>query len=118
MNPFKEKPISIEKSLQNWKDLYPKSYDKREVDPYTKTRIILMNGTEFEANWFLHQFQRNCSNNNVRRALAVMRRSEQLQQKLISLMRKVRMPLEIQMCMTSLFRRSPRSYSRVQQARL
>ena len=45
MNPFKEKAISIEKSLQNWKDLYPKPYDKREVDPYTKTRIILMNGT-------------------------------------------------------------------------
>ena len=54
MNPFDEKPRSIDKMLQNWQQMYPKPYNKREVDPYTKTRIILMNGTEFEANWFSH----------------------------------------------------------------
>ena len=52
MNPFNEKSKPIEKSFQNWQQLYPESYDKFEIDPYTKTRIILMNGTEFEANWF------------------------------------------------------------------
>ncbi len=59
MNPFNEKSKPIEKSFQNWQQLYPESYDKFEIDPYTKTRIILMNGTEFEANWFSHQFSRH-----------------------------------------------------------
>ena len=26
MNPFKEKPMPVEKALQNWKELYPKSW--------------------------------------------------------------------------------------------
>ena len=53
MNPFNERPMDIEKALQNWEQMYPTPYNKRDVSPYTKTRIILMNGTEFEANWFL-----------------------------------------------------------------
>ncbi len=87
MNPFKEKPISIEKSLQNWKDLYPKPYDKREVDPYTKARIILMNGTEFEANWFSHQLDRHTDNGDLRRELALTRFIEKQQQLKISLLK-------------------------------
>lgn len=87
MNPFKEKPISIEKSLQNWQQLYPKSYNKREVDPYTKTRIILMNGTEFEANWFSHQFARHTDDNELRRDLALTREVEKQQQLKISLLK-------------------------------
>lgn len=87
MNPFKEKPCSIEKSLQNWQQLYPKSYNKREVDPYTKTRIILMNGTEFEANWFSHQFARHTDDNDLRRDLALTREIEKQQQLKISLLK-------------------------------
>ena len=52
MNPFQEKPKKIEKTYESWKGLSPASYDKHETDPYTKVRIILMNGTEFEAVWF------------------------------------------------------------------
>ena len=89
MNPFKEKAKSIEKSLQNWKQLYPKSYNKREVDPYTKTRIILMNGTEFEANWFSHQFARHTDDNDLRRALALTREVEKQQQLKISLLKPI-----------------------------
>ena len=80
MNPFKEKPKSIEKSFQNWQQLYPKPYDKREVDPYTKCRIILMNGTEFEANWFSHQLARHTENNDLRREIALTREVEKQQQ--------------------------------------
>ena len=64
MNPFEEKPVSVESTFQDWDNLYPKPYNKHEVDPYTKTRIILMNGTEFEANWFSHQFSRHCDDND------------------------------------------------------
>ncbi len=87
MNPFKEKPMSVEKSLENWKDLYPKAYDKREIDPYTKTRIILMNGTEFEANWFSHQLARHTDDNDLRRDLALTRYIEKQQQLKISLLK-------------------------------
>lgn len=87
MNPFLEKPILIEKSFQNFTEMYPRSYDKREVDPYTKTRIILMNGTEFEANWFSHNFARSVTNNDLRRELALTRDIEKQQQLKISLLK-------------------------------
>lgn len=84
MNPFHEKPKRIDDCLMDWKALTPKPYDKHTVDPYTRTRVILMNGTEFENVWFSHQFSRNCLNGDVRRALALIRRSEQQQQKLVA----------------------------------
>ena len=87
MNPFNEKPLSILSSFQNWKQLYPKSYNKYEVNPYTKARIILMNGTEFEANWFSHQFARHINDNDVRRELAVTRSIEKQQQIKLSLLK-------------------------------
>ena len=80
MNPFNEKGRQITDSFQSFSELYPKSYDKREVDPYTKTRIILMNGTEFEANWFSHNFARHVTNNDLRRELALSRAVEKQQQ--------------------------------------
>ena len=83
MNPFDLKPAKLETLLMDWQDMSPIPYDSREVDPYTKTRIILMNGTEFEAVWFSHQFTRHCADNDLRRELALMRRQEQQQQKLI-----------------------------------
>jgi len=87
MNPFLEKPMKIINSFQNWQHLYPKSYNKYNIDPYTKTRIILMNGTEFEANWFSHNFARHTTNNDLRRELALTRAIEKQQQIKISLLK-------------------------------
>ncbi len=87
MNPFKEKAQPVDKYFEDWKCLYPKSYDKNAVDPYTKTRIILMNGTEFEANWFSHQFARHTSDNDLKRDLALCRNIEKQQQLKISLLK-------------------------------
>lgn len=89
LNPFEIKPEKITSSLRDWKELYQKAYDKNEVDPYTKVRIILMNGTEFEANWFKHQFARHCVNNDLRRELALTRRVEQQQQKAIASLKPI-----------------------------
>ena len=83
-NPFNEKPEKIDSLYMDWQTIYPKSYDKYDVDPYTKVRCILMNGTEYEANWFSHQFFRHCNNNDIRRELAAIRRTEQQQQKRIA----------------------------------
>ncbi len=84
MNPFKELPKDGKLTYSNWTSLAVKPYDKATTGPYTKTRIILMNGTEFESNWFLHHFNRHCLNNDVRRVIAEVRRQEQQQQKRIS----------------------------------
>ena len=80
MNPFKEKSYALDKFIGNWQQLYPKHYDKKEIDPYTKTRIILMNGTEFEANWFSHNAARHIQDNDLRRDLALSRYLEKQQQ--------------------------------------
>ncbi|BCS82040.1 hypothetical protein [Anaerocellum diazotrophicum] len=94
-NPFEEKPKPIENFLMDWKTIYPKSYYKNKVDPYTKTRIILMNGIEAEALMFSHQFHRHCTDNNVRRDLAMVRRTEQMQQKHINWLKPIdETPLE------------------------
>ncbi len=87
MNPFLEKPMTVIGSLRNFKQLYPKAYNKHEVDPYTKTRIILMNGTEFEANWFSHQFARHTTNNDLRRELSFTRMIEKQQQQYLALLK-------------------------------
>lgn len=95
MNPFLEKPSPVDAGLMDWSTVYARSYDKNEVDPYTKVRIILMNGTEYEAVWFSHQFHRHCPNNDLRRELALARRVEQQQQKRISCLKPIdETPLE------------------------
>lgn len=83
-NPFKEKPMKIDECFGDWKSLNPQPYQKMKVSPYTKVRMILMNGTEFESCWFMHQFMRHCDNADLRRELALIRRNEQQQQKRIS----------------------------------
>ncbi len=83
MNPFEQKVTPLEKTFEDFECLYPKSYNKYDVNPYTKTRVILMNGTEVEAVFFSHQFSRNCDDNDLRRQLALIRRVEQQQQKKI-----------------------------------
>ena len=89
MNPFKHKSKDIESYCMNWEKMYPRPYNKNKVSPYTKTRIILMNGTEFESNWFLHQLARNCNDNDVRRVAAIVREQEQQQQKRISCLKPI-----------------------------
>jgi len=83
-NPFSEKPVCIDDTFMDWNKMYPKSYNKECTDPYTKCRIVLMNGTEFEAQWFSRNFSRHCTDNDLRRDLALVRRVEQQQQKRIS----------------------------------
>ena len=48
-----------------------------------------MNGTEFESNWFLHNFNRHCTNNDIRRTIANVRRQEQQQQKRIASLKPI-----------------------------
>ncbi len=84
INPFLLKPKKIESTIMTFKMLSPKSYNKNEVDPYTRVRCILMNGTEYEAVWSKHHANRHCGDNDIRRAVGLIRSCEQQQQKLIA----------------------------------
>ena len=84
MNPFELNARSPEQLIMNWRQLTPVPYDKHIVDPYTRCRVILMNGTEFEAVWYAHQFSRHSGDNELRRQIALLRRLEQQQQKLVA----------------------------------
>lgn len=57
-NPLLEKGMPLEKQLRNWHQIVGKSYNKTDVDCYTRTRQILMNGIEVEAWGFKHQLNR------------------------------------------------------------
>ena len=88
-NPFKEKPRKMDETIMSWNDMFVKPYNKNEVSPYTKVRCILANGTEYEAVWCKHHFNRHYPDNEARRQVALLRRNEQQQQKLISLLKPV-----------------------------
>jgi len=83
-NPFAEKGIPLDRQLRNWSELNSKPYDKYQTDPYTKCRVVVMNGIEVEAALFSHQFSRNCADDKLKRHLAQVRRIEQQQQKAIN----------------------------------
>lgn len=89
VNPFYEKgAVSVEKFVAV-DDYALKAYNKETTDPYTKTRIILLNGAEYEQTWFLHQMHRRCSCNDLRRDISLIRRHEQHQQKMISSLKPI-----------------------------
>ncbi len=89
MNPFNEKPIKSNDDFYNWKEVALKPYNKFEVDPYTRVRIILACGAEYEAVWFSHQFARHAQDNDLRRKLALLRRKEQQQQKRLASLKPI-----------------------------
>ncbi|NWG47404.1 MAG: hypothetical protein HXY25_12790 [Alphaproteobacteria bacterium] len=80
-NPLTEPGIPLERQLRNWSELNSEPYRKEEVHPYTRTRIIAMNGIEVEAIMFSHNMARCTVDGALKRQLAEVRRIEQQQQK-------------------------------------
>jgi len=83
-NPLTEKGIPLERQLRNWRELDVTPVDPDETDPYTKCRIITMNGIEVEAALFSHHFARICPDREVKEQLARTRYIEQQQQKAVN----------------------------------
>src|SRR3712207_1831780 len=83
-SPLEERGIPIDKQLRNWSELNVEPYDKLEVDPYTRCRVIAMNGIEVESIIFSHQFNRQTDDPEVKQALAQVRYVEQQQQKAVN----------------------------------
>jgi hypothetical protein len=83
-NPLDEKGIAVEDQFRSWSELNVEPYAKFDVDPYTRTRVILMNGIEVESIMFSHQFARHTDNLEIKQALALSRRVDAQQQKVVN----------------------------------
>ena len=85
-NPLEEKGIPIEKQLRYWHDIAKRKFNKYEVDCYSRTRQILMNGIEVEAWNFKHCFSRFCDDPETMKYLALTKKVEDQQQTTINWM--------------------------------
>jgi hypothetical protein len=83
-NPLEHTGLPLDDQLRSWRELNVDPYDKMSIHPYSRSRIILMNGIEVEAILFSHQFARHTDNPDVKRKLALSRRIEAQQQKAIN----------------------------------
>lgn len=84
MNPLEHPGMPLENQFRSWSEMAVEPYDKYDVDPYTRTRVILMNGIEVESIIFSHQFARHTDNREIAEKLAMSRRVEQQQQKAVN----------------------------------
>lgn len=89
MNPIEYETKDLDNYFYSLKEMYPTAYNKAKTDPYTKTRVILMNGTEYESVWFMHQFARHCNEPEILCSLARIRNQEQWQQKRIACLKPI-----------------------------
>lgn len=83
-NPLEEKGIPLEKQIRTWHDIASRKYNKNDVDCYSRTRQILMNGIEVEAWNFKHNFARNTNHQDTLEFLAQTKRIEDAQQTTIN----------------------------------
>ena len=83
-NPWKEKGTPLERQIRNWNQIVKKPYDKHDIDPYTRTRQILINGIEMQAWSFKHNFARFNANEDANKLMAQTRHVEDQQQTTIN----------------------------------
>jgi len=83
-NPLDHKGIPLQDQIRSWRELNVEPIDPEAVDPYTRCRIITMNGIEVEAVMFQHQFARVCPDPLVRQQLAYTRYVESQQQRVVN----------------------------------
>lgn len=83
-NPLQERGIPLDKQLRNWRELNVTPIDPDHADPYTRCRIIAMNGIEVESIMFSHQLARHCPSVELKQQLARTRYIEAQQQKVVN----------------------------------
>jgi hypothetical protein len=83
-NPLDHKGIPLDQQIRNWREVDVEPIDPEAVDPYTRCRIITMNGIEVESVMFSHQFARVCPDPDVKRQLAYTRFVESQQQRVVN----------------------------------
>ncbi len=82
--PFEMDSIPIEEQFMNWKEIVKAPYDRKSVDAYTRTRVILMNGIENASVLMSHAIERMTVDPEIKRQMAAMRRVDSMQQQTIN----------------------------------
>jgi hypothetical protein len=83
-NPLEQRGIPLDRQVRTWRELNVTPIDPDHCDPYTRCRIITMNGIEIEAIFFSHQMARHCQDPGVKGQLAQTRYVEAQQQKAVN----------------------------------
>ncbi|TDC06607.1 hypothetical protein E1265_34655 [Streptomyces sp. 8K308] len=83
-NPLEQRGIPLDEQTRNWRELNVEPIDPDRCDPYTRCRIITMNGIEVEAILFGHQLARRTGDPEIKRQLARTRYIEAQQQKVVN----------------------------------
>jgi len=79
---LKDRGVPLEKQTFTWREMVQTPISKLDDDAFTRIRIVLMNGIEFESVLFSHMLARQ--NRTIRDALALVRRTEAHQQTMIN----------------------------------
>lgn len=82
--PFDLEGIPIAEQFMDWKEIVKEPYNKRSVDAYTRTRVILMNGIENASVLMSHEIERMTVNPEIKRQMALIRRVDSMQQQTIN----------------------------------
>lgn len=82
--PFEMGSIPIEEQVMNWKEIVRAPYNKNDVDAYTRTRIILMNGIENASVLMSHAMERMTVDPEIKRQMALIRRVDSMQQQTVN----------------------------------
>ncbi|MFI3300554.1 MAG: hypothetical protein R3Y28_03950 [Candidatus Gastranaerophilales bacterium] len=85
-NPYEQKGISLEKQLRNWHQLAHFKFNKNDIDCYSRTRQILMNGIEIEAWGYKHAFSRLFPDKEACDLVSLIRKIEDQQQTTVNFM--------------------------------
>jgi hypothetical protein len=83
-NPLEEQGIPLEDQIRSWRELNVEPFDPDVVHPYTRCRVITMNGIEVESIFFSHNFARHTNDSELRRQLALSRYVESQQQRVVN----------------------------------
>ncbi len=75
-NPFDERGTPIEKQWDAFKKIVQDPYDKESVDEFSRLRVIDAYGMENEQWYFYHQLARHTNNDEIKSAVAQIRRTE------------------------------------------
>lgn len=81
--PFEMDSVPIEEQFMNWKEIVKAPYERKSVDAYTRTRVILMNGIENASVLMSHAMERMTVDPEIKRQMALIRRVDSMQQQTV-----------------------------------
>ncbi len=82
--PFEMDGIPINEEFMDWDEIIKGPYDKMNVNPYIRTRTILMNGIGNNSVLTSHAVERMTGNPEIKRQMAEIRCADSQQQQTVN----------------------------------